>query len=97
MTLLATGTEVVCALDCGDRLVARSHECDHPEWVRRLPAVTRARLDPSAFRNPVSITIAVNVMKGRLSAIGAYGADRGAPCLAAFCGMSSARITWPRS
>jgi iron complex transport system substrate-binding protein len=47
VTLLASGTEVVCALDCGDRLVARSHECDHPEWVKRLPAVTRARLDPS--------------------------------------------------
>lgn len=37
----------MCALDCGDRLVARSHECDHPEWVKQLPAVTRARLDPS--------------------------------------------------
>ena len=47
MTLLASGTEVVCALDCGDRLVARSHECDHPEWVKRLPVVTRPRLDPS--------------------------------------------------
>jgi iron complex transport system substrate-binding protein len=45
VTLLASGTEVVCALDCGDRLVARSHECDHPAWVRRLPAVTRARVD----------------------------------------------------
>ena len=45
--MLASGTEVVCALDCGDRLVARSHECDHPQWVQRLPAVTRPRLDPS--------------------------------------------------
>ena len=47
VTLLASGTEIVCALDCGDRLVARSHECDHPEWVKRLPAVTRPRLDPA--------------------------------------------------
>ena len=45
--MLASGTEVVCALDCGDRLVARSHECDHPGWVQRLPAVTRPRLDTS--------------------------------------------------
>ena len=45
MTLLASGTEVVCALDCGDRLVARSHECDFPAWVKRLPVVTRARVD----------------------------------------------------
>lgn len=32
-------------------LVGRSHECDHPEWVKRLPAVTTPRPDiglPSA-------------------------------------------------
>jgi len=46
VTLLASGTETVCALDCGDRLVGRSHECDHPAWVRRLPAVTAPRVDP---------------------------------------------------
>lgn len=37
----------MCALDCGDRLVGRSHECDHPAHVRRLPAVTAPRLDPA--------------------------------------------------
>jgi len=46
VTLLASGTETVCALDCGDRLVGRSHECDHPAWVGRLPAVTAPRIDP---------------------------------------------------
>ncbi len=46
--LLASGTEIVCALDCGDRLVGRSHECDQPAWVKRLPAVTSPRLDASA-------------------------------------------------
>ena len=40
-SLLASGTELVCALGAGDRLVARSHECDHPEWVRRLPTLSR--------------------------------------------------------
>jgi iron complex transport system substrate-binding protein len=40
-SLLASGTELVCALGLGERLVARSHECDHPAWVRRLPAVSR--------------------------------------------------------
>lgn len=48
VTLLASGTEIVCALDCGDRLVGRSHECDFPEGVRALPAVTRPRFDVSA-------------------------------------------------
>ncbi len=48
MTLLASGTEIVCALDCGDRLIGRSHECDHPAWVLRLPAVTAPRFDTRA-------------------------------------------------
>jgi len=48
VTLLASATEVVCALDRGDRLVARSHECDQPPWVKRLPAVTAPRIDTGA-------------------------------------------------
>jgi iron complex transport system substrate-binding protein len=40
VSLLASGTELVCALGLGDRLVGRSHECDHPSWVRRLPEVS---------------------------------------------------------
>lgn len=47
VTLLASGTEIVCALDCCDRLVGRSHECDHPAWVLRLPSVTAPRIDPA--------------------------------------------------
>jgi len=48
VSLLASGTEIVCALDCGDRLVGRSHECDQPPWVKRLPPVTRPRFDTTA-------------------------------------------------
>jgi iron complex transport system substrate-binding protein len=44
-SLLASATELVCALGLGDRLVARSHECDFPEWVKRLPAVSRPTFD----------------------------------------------------
>jgi len=46
-SLLASGTELVCALGAGDSLVARSHECDHPEWVRGLPALSRPTFDTS--------------------------------------------------
>lgn len=45
VSLLASGTELVCTLGAGDRLVGRSHECDHPEWVKRLPAVSRPTFD----------------------------------------------------
>jgi iron complex transport system substrate-binding protein len=40
-SLLASGTELVCALGLGERLVGRSHECDEPAWVRALPQLSR--------------------------------------------------------
>lgn len=43
VSLIASSTEMVCALGCGERLVGRSHECDHPAWVRGLPQVTRPK------------------------------------------------------
>jgi iron complex transport system substrate-binding protein len=47
ISLLASGTEIVCALGAGEALVGRSHECDNPEWVRKLPACTRPAFDVS--------------------------------------------------
>jgi iron complex transport system substrate-binding protein len=38
VSLLASATEIVCALGAGEMLAGRSHECDNPNWVRRLPA-----------------------------------------------------------
>lgn len=43
VSLIASSTEIVHALGQGDRLVARSHECDHPPEVLALPAVTEPR------------------------------------------------------
>jgi iron complex transport system substrate-binding protein len=43
--MLASGTELVCALGLGDKLVGRSHECDHPAWVKRLPEVSHPTFD----------------------------------------------------
>ncbi len=40
VSLIASATEIVYALDLGHTLVARSHECDHPPSVLGLPAVT---------------------------------------------------------
>jgi iron complex transport system substrate-binding protein len=44
-SLLASGTELVCALGAGDELVARSHECDDPPWVTRLPCASKPTFD----------------------------------------------------
>src|ERR1700677_3081113 len=45
VSLLASATEVVCALGAGDLLVGRSHECDAPPWVTRLPALSAPTFD----------------------------------------------------
>ena len=45
VSLLASATELVVALGLGEQLVGRSHECDHPEWVKRLPVLSRPTFD----------------------------------------------------
>jgi iron complex transport system substrate-binding protein len=47
VSLLPSATEMIAALGFGDRLVGRSHECDHPPEVAELPALTRPKLDPT--------------------------------------------------
>lgn len=44
VSLIASATEIVAALGELDHLVGRSHECDYPESVLRLPACTRPRI-----------------------------------------------------
>ena len=46
VSLIASATEIVCALGFEANLVARSHECDFPPGVRRLPVCTAPRFDP---------------------------------------------------
>lgn len=41
VSLIASATEIVCALGCEGMLVARSHECDWPPAVKRLPQASR--------------------------------------------------------
>jgi iron complex transport system substrate-binding protein len=45
VSMLASGTELVCALGLGDKLVGRSHECDYPPWVKQLPEVSHPTFD----------------------------------------------------
>jgi len=46
VSLIASATEIVCALGYENSLVGRSHECDFPPSVRSLPVLTRPRFDP---------------------------------------------------
>ena len=45
VSFLPAGTEMVHALGAGTELVGRSHECDYPSSVTRLPVVSRPTLD----------------------------------------------------
>jgi iron complex transport system substrate-binding protein len=47
VSLLASGTEIVCALGAGEWLVGRSHECDNPPWVRSLAQCSEPGFDVS--------------------------------------------------
>lgn len=44
ISLLPATTEIICALGLGDRLAGRSHECDHPDFVRDLPVCSEPKL-----------------------------------------------------
>jgi iron complex transport system substrate-binding protein len=40
ISLIASATEIVCALGFEDEMVGRSHECDFPPSIKRLPICT---------------------------------------------------------
>ncbi len=73
--MLPSATEIVCALGLGERLVGRSHECDFPPGVERLPPVSTARIDGEQL-DPAQIDAAV---AGAIaSGEQLYGIDAGA-------------------
>jgi len=45
VSLIASATETVAALGCEERLVGRSHECDFPPAVLKLPVCTAAKIN----------------------------------------------------
>ena len=45
VSLIASATEIVCALGFEEQLVGRSHECDYPLAVARLPVCTSPKFD----------------------------------------------------
>lgn len=56
-SLVPAGTEIVCALGAGDRLVAVTHDCDHPEYVRALPRLTRTTIPDGASSGDIDALV----------------------------------------
>jgi iron complex transport system substrate-binding protein len=64
VSLLASGTEIVCALGAGDSLVGRSHECDNPDWVRRLPACSAPAFDVNVSSGEIDAEVRRRIRTG---------------------------------
>jgi iron complex transport system substrate-binding protein len=47
ISLIASSTEIVCALGFEGQLVGRSHECDYPPSVKALPVCTAPKFNPN--------------------------------------------------
>ena len=45
ISLIASATEIVCALGFEESMVGRSHECDYPPSVEKLPVCSSSKVD----------------------------------------------------
>lgn len=64
VSLLPSTTEIACALGCEAQLVGRSHECDHPPGVARLPVLTQPKLDTRAASRAIDERVEALVRDG---------------------------------
>lgn len=64
VSLLASATEIVCALGAGEMLVGRSHECDEPAWVRRLPKCSEPAFDVETSSGEIDAEVRRRIRAG---------------------------------
>ncbi len=73
LSLIASATEIVCALGYRDRLVGRSHECDFPADVGDLPVATAPRIDVDVPSGEIDAQVKAAVLGADpLDALGVY-------------------------
>jgi iron complex transport system substrate-binding protein len=64
VSLIASATEIVCALGFEGQLVGRSHECDYPESVKRLPICTEPKFEPDGTSYQIDQRVKALVQEG---------------------------------
>ena len=64
VSLLASATEIVCALGAGEMLVGRSHECDNPDWVKQLPSCSSPAFDVSVSSREIDTEVRRRLRSG---------------------------------
>jgi len=72
VSLIASATEIVAALGFEDRLVGRSHECDYPAGVERLPACSEPKIDVNGTSRQIDDRVKT-VLKEALSVYRVFG------------------------
>jgi iron complex transport system substrate-binding protein len=63
-SLVPSATEMLFALGLGDRVVAVTHECDHPARARSLPQLTRTVLDEGLDAGEIDAAVKATVADG---------------------------------
>jgi iron complex transport system substrate-binding protein len=64
VSLIASSTELLHALGAGDLQVARSHECDYPESVKKIPAITRPKFNVEGSSAEIDTRVKTLVEQG---------------------------------
>jgi iron complex transport system substrate-binding protein len=64
VSLIASATEIVCALGACDLLVGRSHECDFPRDVTRLPSLTEPKFPVSGTSYDIDARVKAILQEG---------------------------------
>ncbi|MEK6407813.1 MAG: cobalamin-binding protein [Acidobacteriota bacterium] len=71
VSLIASATEIVCALGFEDQLVGRSHECDYPPSVKLLPQLTRPKFNVEGTSSEIDQRVKASL----LEALSVYHVD----------------------
>lgn len=64
VSLIASATEIVCALGSEKQLVGRSHECDYPPSVKRLPVCTEPKFNVEGTSYEIDQRVKAIVQEG---------------------------------
>jgi iron complex transport system substrate-binding protein len=64
ISLIASATEIVCALGASDLLVGRSHECDFPPDIVRLPSLTEPKFPATGTSYDIDARVKAVLQEG---------------------------------
>ena len=54
ISLLPAITEILCYLDQGKYIVAKSHECDFPKEIKEIPSITKSKVKKKITNDEIS-------------------------------------------